>query len=59
MGAALTDNDPLDRCSTDRTGLPGSLVHVKGILEISSAVDPVNAGAIAADAFFSASVGWC
>lgn len=51
MRAALTDNQPLDFCSAGRAGFAGAPVDAEMILELTAAVNPVNAGAVASDAF--------
>ena len=51
MGAALPNHDALDGGIAFRAGQTGPLVHTKMVLEIAAAVNPVNAGAVTADAF--------
>ncbi len=51
MGAALADNDALDLGPADGAGLAGPPIHPEMILELSTAVDPIDARAIVADAF--------
>jgi hypothetical protein len=46
--ASLPDDDAADAGATDGTGFPSSLVHPEVILEIASAVNPVEAGAVVA-----------
>lgn len=52
MCATLADGDALDGGATHRAGLAGALVDAERILEVSSTVDPIDAGAVASDAFF-------
>ena len=52
MGAALADDDPLDRGTTDRAGFALTAIYPEMVLEVPAAVDPVYAGTIAPDAFF-------
>lgn len=52
MRATLADGDALDGGATHRAGLAGALIYTERILEISSTVDPIDAGAVAPDAFF-------
>jgi len=51
MCAALPDQDALDVSPTGWAGLTLASINGKMVLEITSAVDPVDAGPIAADAF--------
>ena len=51
MRAALADENAFDFGAATIAGLAGALVDLKVILEAAPAVDPVDAGAIAADAF--------
>ena len=50
MGAALADDDALDGGPAVVACVAGALVDVKIVLEITAAVDPVDAGALALDA---------
>ena len=50
MCAALTDDDMLNRCSTNWAFLTGSSVDPEVILEIAATIYPVEGGAIAPDA---------
>ena len=52
MRPALTNGDPLDFGPADRAGLASPSIYPEVILKIPAAIDPINAGAIAADAFF-------
>ena len=52
MRAALSDDHALNGGSTMVTWFARSLVDLKVVLKITAAVNPVNAGTIAADAFF-------
>jgi hypothetical protein len=52
MRPALPYYYTLYRRAANGTGLTGALVDAKIILKIAAAVDPVDAGAIAADALF-------
>lgn len=52
MCAALPDENALHRCAAGITCFSGALVHLEIILETAAAIDPVNTGAVAADAFF-------
>ena len=49
MGAALTDDNPLDGGSTSVTRFISPLVNLKLILEITAAVNPIDAGAVGFD----------
>ena len=51
MCAALADHQPLDKAAAARAGLTISTVYLKLELELSAAVDPINAGSIALYAF--------
>lgn len=51
MSAALTDKNALHRGTTGGALLPLAPINGELILKITPAVDPVNAGSIAADAF--------
>lgn len=51
MGSTLAYEYPLDKCPALRAGLPGALVNTEIVLKIAAAVDPIDAGPIAADAF--------
>jgi hypothetical protein len=46
---ALTNDYPLDRSAAAVTGLSSTLVYPEIILEIPSAVDPIDAGAVPLD----------
>ena len=46
MGASLTNNGLVDRLTTARTRVVGLLIDLEMVLEISSAVDPVDTGAV-------------
>src|SRR3990172_7509268 len=50
MRAALPDHDPADRRAAHRARLPVTLVDPKVILEVAAAVDPVDTGAVVAQA---------
>ena len=50
MCAALTDKNSFDLCATYRAFLTFAIVHSKIILEFAASVDPVEGGAVAADA---------
>ena len=50
MGAALTDRDAPDGCAAARAGFSAALVDLEVVLEVSAPVNPVDAGALAADA---------
>lgn len=49
MGAALTHDDPFDRCPADGARFPGPVIHLKVIL--TTAVDPVEGCTVAANTF--------
>ena len=51
MRSALADNELLDLGAADRTRLALATINSKMILKIAAAIDPVYAGAVAADAF--------
>jgi hypothetical protein len=51
MCAALPNNQALYFCTTNRAGLTLAIVHAEIILELTTAIDPVYTGAIAANAF--------
>ena len=51
MRAALPDDDLFDRGTTNRAGLTAAAVCPEMVLKIAAAVDPVDAGAVAANAF--------
>jgi hypothetical protein len=51
MSAALPHYNALDGRAAGLAGLSGALVHQEEILEIPTPVDPVDAGAVVADAF--------
>jgi hypothetical protein len=48
---ALADCDAFDLCSTHRASLPIPSVDTKMVLKIPAAVDPINAGTVAANSF--------
>jgi len=50
MGAALADNPACNRRATFRAGLAAAAISPEVILKTPPAVNPVNAGAVAADA---------
>src|SRR3990170_8366629 len=50
MRAALPDHDPADRRAAHRAWLPVTLVNPEVILEVAAAVDPVDTGAVVAQA---------
>lgn len=50
MCAALTNNDALDPCPTDRTGFSEAVIHPKVILILTSAIDPIEGCSVAANA---------
>ena len=50
MGATLPNNNAPDRGSADRARAALALVHAEMILEVSAAVDPIDAGAVVAQA---------
>ena len=52
MGAALTDNNPLDLRAAIRAILSGALIDTEVVLKITSPVNPVNAGSVTAYALF-------
>ena len=49
MRPALSNQDPLDGCITNWTGITSTLVDAEIILKIASTVDPIDAGALAID----------
>lgn len=51
MCAALSDENAFDFSAADVAGLAGALVDLEVILEAAPAVDPIDAGAVATDAF--------
>ena len=51
MRSALANHDPLDCGAANRTGFALTAIHPEMILKIAAAIDPVYAGAVAADAF--------
>ena len=51
MCATLPYEDALDLIAAYIAGFTGALVDLKVVLETASAVDPVDAGTVAADAF--------
>ena len=52
MGAALTDQDPIDLFSAGKTGFTFASVNLKMILKFSAAINPIDAGSIAKYTFF-------
>ena len=54
--AALADNELLDLGAAHRTRLALATINSKMILKIAAAIDPVYAGAVAADAFLKDSL---
>ena len=50
MCAALSYHGANYRSAADRAGLAGALVDAEMVLKIAAAVDPIDAGTIAADA---------
>jgi len=50
MGAALSYHGADYRSAADRAGLAGALVDAEMVLKIAAAVDPIDAGPVAADA---------
>jgi hypothetical protein len=52
MRSALPNHYPFDLRATNAARFAGSLVNVEMVLEVPTTVDPVNTGAVAADAFF-------
>lgn len=50
MSAPLANQDPLDLGATARAGFARALVGFEMILEFAAAIDPVDAGAVAANA---------
>ena len=51
MRAALTYNELLNGCPTNRARFSLPIIHPKIILKVAAAIDPVEAGAVAEDAF--------
>ena len=51
MCAALSDENAFDFCPANVAAFAGALVDLEVILEAAPAVDPIDAGAVAADAF--------
>jgi len=51
MCAALTDSHALNFCAACRAGFSFTIIHAKMILEFTAAIDPIDGGAIAANAF--------
>ena len=49
MGASLTNNGLVDRLTAAGTRVVGLLIDLEMVLEISSAVDPVDTGAVSFD----------
>jgi len=52
MRSALPNHDPFDLRPTNTAWFACSLVHAEIVLKVSSPVNPVNTGSIAADTFF-------
>ena len=52
VGAALADDETLDGCAALRTRLASPLVDAEIILKVTTAVNPVDACALAVNAFF-------
>ena len=52
MRSALADDDTLDCRPAHGAGLTLTTIDPEMILEVATAVNPVNAGAISTDAFF-------
>ena len=50
MCAALADDDLLDGCAANRTRLAVAAIDAEMVLKIAAAINPVDAGAVAADA---------
>src|SRR3972149_871822 len=50
MRATLPDHNPADRRAAHRARLPVTLVNPEVILEVAAAVDPVETGAVVAQA---------
>ena len=50
MCSALPNHDPFNLRSANAAGFAGALVNAEIILEISAAINPIDTGAIAADA---------
>lgn len=50
MRPALPDDGFLYRCTAAVAGLTSALVNLKMVLESSSAINPINAGTVLADA---------
>lgn len=51
MRAALANDDPLDTCPAYRAGFSSAVIHSKVILILTTAIHPVERGAVAANAF--------
>ena len=51
MCPALADDNALDFRSADGAGLALTAIHAEMVLEITAAVDPVNAGTVSANSF--------
>jgi len=49
MCATLTNDQALDQRPTNRAGLTFPIIHAEVILELSTAIDPVDAGPATAD----------
>ncbi len=52
MGAAPPNQDAFDRCTANGAGLTGAAVDAELVLVAAAAVNPIDAGAIALNAFF-------
>ena len=51
MCTALPNSELLYFSAADRAGFAFTAIHTKIILKLTAAIDPVDAGAVAADAF--------
>lgn len=51
MGAALRYNNSLDRCAAGKARFTRALIDLEMILKITPAVNPIDARAVAPDAF--------
>ncbi len=51
MRSTLAEGDTFDGCAAADAGITVSLIHLEVILKITPAVNPINAGSIAFDAF--------
>ena len=49
MCAALSDCDPLDRCSAARAGFSGPLINFELILKMPARISPVKTGTVLFD----------